>query len=71
MSPGESLCALQWNVGGLSQPKRVTFLEDYFAKQGASICQTSRNAIPFDNIKLFIKKKVKELRPKSIFREEL
>ena len=62
---------LQWNVGGLSQPNRVKFLEDYPAKQGASIFQTSRNAIPLNNIKLLVKKKVKELRPKSILQEEL
>ena len=66
MSPGESLRVLKWKAGGPSQPKRVKFLEDYLAKQGASIFQTPRNAIPFDNIKLLIKKKVKELHPKSI-----
>ena len=71
MSPGESLPVLQWNAGGLCQPKRVNFLEDYLLKQDASISQRSRNAIPFDNIKLLIKKKVKELRLKSIFRGEL
>ena len=71
MSPGESLRVLQWNAGGLSQPKRVKFLEDYLAKQGASIFQTLRNAIPFDEIKLLIKKKITKLPPKSIFRGEL
>ena len=58
MSPGESLPVLQWNAGGLCQPKRVNFLEDYLLKQDASISQRSRNAIPFDNIKPLIKKKI-------------
>ena len=71
MSPGESLRIFRWNADGLPQPRRVKFLQDYLAKQGSSIFQASRNAISFDNIKLLIKKKVKELRPKSKFREEL
>ena len=47
---------LQWIPGhcGFANNK----LADYLAKQGDSILQTSRNTIPFDNIKLLIKKKI-------------
>ena len=43
-------------------------LTDYLEKQGASMLQTSRNAIPCNNIKLLIKTKNFNLK---IFREEL
>ena len=33
-------------------------LADYLVKQGTSILQTSRNAVPFNNIKLLIKKHI-------------
>ena len=57
MCSGEILPVLQWKAGGQSKPKRLKFLEDFLAKQGTSIFQRSRNAVPFENIEVLIKKK--------------
>ena len=51
---------------GLYDLSKQVVLQWILAKQGASILQTSRNTIPFNNIKFLIKEMFKELCPKLI-----